>query len=120
MPAVGAVFNRTASACPDYRDPDRSGLETASTGDGKICAMPAVGTVFNRTASACPDYRDPDRSGLETVPTGDGRICAMPAVGAVFNRTASAQLETAPTKPGERKYLGSVYIFLVVISKAAK
>ena len=35
MPPVGAVFNRTVSACPDYRDPDRSGLETAPTQHGE-------------------------------------------------------------------------------------
>ena len=28
MTPVGAVSNRTASACPDSRDPDLSGLET--------------------------------------------------------------------------------------------
>ena len=44
MPPVGAVVNRTASACPDSRDPDAvpsipinrnlSGLETAPTKHG--------------------------------------------------------------------------------------
>ena len=40
-----------------------------------------------------------------TLYTGDGKIRASPPVGGVSNRTASAQLETAPTKHGERKCL---------------
>ncbi len=40
-----------------------------------------------------------------TLYTGDGKIRAITLVGAVFNRTVSAQLETAPTKHGERKCL---------------
>ena len=94
-------------------------------GDGKIRAMTPVGAVGNPTASAQ----------LETAPTkhrerkylfifsihynetlqidevsklrlpGDGKIRAMTPVGAVGNPTASAQLETAPTKHRERKYL---------------
>ena len=41
---------------------------------------------------------------------GGGKIRAITPVGAVSNRTASAQLETAPTKHGERKCL---FIFMI-------
>ena len=41
---------------------------------------------------------------------GTGKIRAMTPVGAASNRTASAQLETAPTKHGERKRL---FIFII-------